>query len=358
MKRMICILLAAGMSLALAACGGSKPAQETEKPQESTVQTESVTDRGEWTREGYYIDDHDFMLSVTWMEDIDEPGWYVGCMLGEDMMDDSYGGTLQPDGKTLKGSLVPGGEKDPINVTVSEEGEEGLLLSVEGGEEYHFTKMEMAEATIIVTINTEGWGNIAYEEGETVPEIDPEYSFQSGQINLDESKTYTLLAEPQTGSVFVKWKKNGEDYSTEPQITVLLDESADFVAVFEENPDWQNPADSYLGEYQCDRAHAIVNSDYPDSASIVIEWGGSASETAQWDIHGKLDPETKTIEYSDSVKQIFVYDENGDVKSEEMEYDDGTGTIVFGDDGTFTWHDDQSENEEDMVFELIPPEGE
>lgn len=31
----------------------------------------------------------------------------------------------------------------------------------------------------------------------------------------------------------MKWTRNGEDYSLEPQITLLLDESADYVAVFE-----------------------------------------------------------------------------------------------------------------------------
>ena len=348
MKKMICLLLAVCMSFTLAACGGSKPAQETEKPQ----------DGGEWTREGYFSDENDNMLSVTWMDDVDDPGWYVGCMLGEDAIEDSYGGILQPEGKTLKGSLPSSGTKDAINVTVSEEGEEGLILSVEGGNEYHFKVMEMQEAAISVSINTEGFGSIAYAEGEAAPEIDPEYPYQQAQINLAEPATHTFLAEPQTGSVFVKWTKNGEDYSTEPQITLLLDESAEFVAVFEEHPDWQNPADSYLGAYQCDRAHATVESFYPDSAWIIIEWGGSASEAAHWDIVGKLDPETKTIEYKDSTKQNLVYDENGDVKSEEIEYDNGTGTIVFGDDGTFTWHDDQSDSETDMVFELMPAEAE
>ena len=356
MKKMICLLLSVCVTFTLAACGGSKPVKETEKPQESTSETVQVS--GEWTRDGYFADENENMLSVTWMDDIDEPGWYVGCMLGEDAIEDSYGGVLQPEGNALKGSLPSSGTKEAINVTVSEDGEDGLLLAIEGGEEYHFKKMEIQEAAISVNINTEGWGSIAYAVGETAPEIDPEYPYQSAQVNLAEPATHTFLAQPQTGSVFVKWTRNGEDYSTEPQITVLLDENADFTAVFEEDPDWQNPADSYRGEYQCDRAHATVESYYPDSASIVIEWGGSASETAQWDILGKLDPETKTIEYSDSVKQIFVYDENGDVKSEEIEYDNGTGTIVFGDDGTFTWHDDQSESEDDMVFELVPAESE
>ena len=46
----------------------------------------------------------------------------------------------------------------------------------------------------------------------------------------------------------------------------------------------------------------------------------------------------------------IVYEDNGDVKSQEVVYEDGTGTIIFHDDGTFTWHEDQSETGNDMVF--------
>lgn len=343
MNKLICLVLCAAMLLTLCACGAKTetPAQET--PAEPEVK--------EWTREGYFTDENENLLSVTWMEDIDEPGWYVGLMLGELMA----GGTLPQVGNTLQGglsSLEDGAE--PLTVTVSEEGEDGLLL-VAGGEAYHFTPYEMPEAVIFVTINTEGWGGmIGYEPGETVPELDPEWPYQSAQINLAEPETYTLAAAPEAGSLFVKWTKNGEDFSTEPVITVLLDESADFIAVFEEDPDWQNPVMNFIGEYQCDRAHALVECFGSDEARITIEWGGSAWELARWDIVGRLDTETLTIEYSNVTKSIVTYDDGGEVKSQEPEYEDGTGTITFHDDGTFTWHEDQSAYGTDLVFEWMP----
>ena len=80
----------------------------------------------------------------------------------------------------------------------------------------------------------------------------------------------------------------------------------------------------------------------------------SAEELAQWDIYGKLDLETMSLKYSDCTKSIIVYDDNGDVKSHEPEREDCSGTITFNEDGTFTWHDDQSEYETDMVFEKMP----
>ena len=277
MKKLICLLLVLCLLPALAACGSSAPAPEPEQSAEG------------WSREGYYSDEDGRLLSVTWMEDIDEPGWYVGFMNGEDPIDDSFGGILTPDGDSLYGSLASGGDRPDVTVRVSAEGEDGLLLAVEGGESYRFKPMELPEATIFVSINTEGWGNIDWAVGENAPEIDPDYPYQSAQINLGEPAVHTFVAWPNAGSRFVKWTKNGEDFSTEPQISVLLDESADFVAVFEDDPDWQNPVMNFIGEYQCDRAHALVECFALDEARITISWGGSAWETAQWDIVGKLD---------------------------------------------------------------------
>ena len=312
----------------------------------------------EWTSEGYYQDENGNILSITYMEDIDEPGWYVGCMLGGDPIEDSWGGTLPQEGNTLHGTLISSGSREDLEVTVSEEAADVLTLKIEGGETYRFTKLDLPEATIFVTINTEGWGNIDHAEGEEVPEVDPEYPFQFAVINLDQPTTYTFIAWPRTGNLFVKWTKNGEDYSTEPVITVLLDESADYVAVFEEDPDWQNPVMNYVGNYQCDRARAVVESIGFEDAIITIQWAGSASELAQWDIYGTLDPETGTIAYMGCGKSIITNNADGEITDQEQIYGDGTGTIVFHDDGTFTWHDDQSDTGNDLVFEWLTPENE
>ncbi|MBQ9686364.1 MAG: hypothetical protein IJV41_07480 [Oscillospiraceae bacterium] len=343
MKKTICLLLAALMLLALAACGSAK--------QESASETPAAETAAEWTREGYFQDENENVLSVTWMDDIDEPGWYVGVALG-----DFWGGcTFTQEGSTLRGDLNAWDESaEPFLVTLSEEGADGLLLTVDGGESYHFTPFEVPTATIFVNINIEGWGMIGYEEGETVPELDPEWPFQSAVLNLPEPAVYTFAAAPTAGNLFVKWTKDGDDFSTEPVVTVLLKESADYVAVFEEDPDWQNPVMNFVGEYQCERAHATVECFGNEDAWITIEWGGSAWELARWDIVGRLDTDTLTIEYANCTKSIVTYDDSGEVVSQEPEYEDGSGSIVFNNDGTFTWHEDQSANGYDMVFEWVP----
>ena len=305
--------------------------------------------------EGYYTDENENMLSVTRMDDVADPGWYVGFFSGENPIEDSYGGIVPQEGNSLHGSLTSGGDRPALTVTVTEEVEDGLQLVVEGGETFHFKVFDMPTASILVSINTEGWGNIAFAEGEEAPEIDPEYPYQSAQINLGEPAVHTFLAWPNEGSRFVKWTKNGEDFSTEPQISVLLDESAEYVAVFAEDPDWQNPVMNFIGEYQCGRAHALVQCAGFQDAWITIQWGSSAWELTQWDIFGTLDTDTLTIAYSGCTKSNIVYDEDGEVKSQEPVYEGGTGTVVFHDDGTFTWYEDQADNADGMLFEWVTP---
>ncbi len=367
MKKWISILLALCLLLALAACGGAE--QNTPAPTEAPAATEAPATEAPaaetpapeepalWTREGFFGDENEYMLSVTWMEDVEEPGWYVGCMLGEDWSEDSWGGILPQEGNSLKGALPTTGSRDPLTVTLTEEGADGLMLEVEGGETYHFTPRDIPKATIFVTINVEGGGIIDYAEGEEAPESAPEYPFQSAVINLAEPKIHTFAAWPKAGNLFVKWTKNGVDLSADAQITLLLDESADYIAVFEEDPDWQDPVLAHAGDYQCGRAHAQVTSFGEGRAFIVVEWGSSAWELTRWILVGELDTETGTIRYTDGTKSNLTYDDSGEATEEETVYTDGTGTIVFNGDGTFTWHEDQSGNGEDMVFERIPAPG-
>ena len=225
MKKMMCMLLAFGMLLGLCACGQAPAAQKPDEP--AAAETEETA---EWTRQGYFSDGNDNVLSVSWMEDVAEPGWYVSVMLGEDMA----GWTIPQEGNTLHGDLAAWEENaEPFVVTVSEEGEDGLLLEVEGGESYHFTPMDVPEFSITMQINTEGLGEIAYApEGEAL-EFETEFPVQSAVQNLEGPATYVLAAKPEDGWKFVKWTKDGEDFSTEEQITVDVAESVEYIAVFE-----------------------------------------------------------------------------------------------------------------------------
>ena len=121
--------------------------------------------------------------------------------------------------------------------------------------------------------------------------------------------------------------------------------------------DGQNPVMNFVGEYQSDRASAMVECGEGSSAIIHIHWGGSAWDSAEWVIVGELDTETLTISYTGAIKTFVTRNDQGIIEKEEVAYEDGTGTIVFNEDGTFTWHEDQSEYGQDMVFEFLPAQG-
>ena len=123
--------------------------------------------------------------------------------------------------------------------------------------------------------------------------------------------------------------------------------------MFEEDPDWQSPVLRFVGDYRCGALRATVEWAGFQDAWIAIEQGSGAAELTRWDIFGTLDADTLRIEYSGCPKTNIVYDGNGEEQSREPVYEDGAGTITFNGDGGFTWHEDQSESGEDMVFERL-----
>lgn len=91
----------------------------------------------------------------------------------------------------------------------------------------------------ILQVNVSGAGNGAIAkamEGEEL-EFDEEYpadSIYDNTIILGLNNTVQLGAKEDEGSVFVKWTKNGEDYSTDKVITVTITDNTEFRAVFDE----------------------------------------------------------------------------------------------------------------------------
>lgn len=58
-------------------------------------------------------------------------------------------------------------------------------------------------------------------------------------------------------------------------------------------------------------------------------------------VSGPLDTDTLTVDYSGCPKSILIYNDSVEPESEDVEYEDGIGTIVFNDDGSFTRHEDR-----------------
>ena len=93
---------------------------------------------------------------------------------------------------------------------------------------------ETKDYKALLKINTEGLGCFAYaREGEKL-EFDEEFPTQSATENLEKAETFVIRAKPDDGWKFVRWTKDGEEFSTEPEITVEVSEDVEYIAVFEE----------------------------------------------------------------------------------------------------------------------------
>ena len=213
---------------------------------------------------------------------------------------------------------------------------------------------EESEAAVFhVSLATDGLGSIALAPGEEAPAQEDAFPFQTVEIEVKEPEVQTFAAWADEGWSFVKWTKNGEDYATDDVITVQLDESADYVAVFAYDGEGLNPAAFFAGTYAADRAVATVEAEGENGVRITIEWGDSAWSLARWVMSGIFDEETMTVTYADCINSQVTYAEDDSVEEVVM-YMDGTGSVQFTLDSTLIWLGDQSE-QEDLTFEWIDP---
>ena len=148
--------------------------------------------------------------------------------------------------------------------------------------------------------------------------------------------------------------KTDDAGSDAPEESAAVDGKGADAAVTDE--DGQNPVMNFIGNYAMDRATILVESEGMEDAKITVRWSGSAWEHAEWVMTGKFDADKLTVDYQNAVKTEYKYSETGELESEEVIYDDGTGTFTFAaeDDGstTLTWDDATEHIADDMVFEF------
>ena len=216
-------------------------------------------------------------------------------------------------------------------------------------------------ASVIVTVR---WGGSVWEQAEWVMDgpVDPATLTLSYTDCIKTVVTYNdqgdivneeLVYDDGTGTLVfnrdgsITWHDDRSDYGMDIRLEPLNGSA-------EPEEDGQNPVMNFIGNYQWDRVNAHVECQGADSAIITIRWSSSVWEHAEWVIVGRLDTDTLTIAYTDCIKSVVTYNDEGEIENDELVYDDGTGTIVFAMDGSFTWHDDRSEYGTDMVLRWVP----
>lgn len=85
----------------------------------------------------------------------------------------------------------------------------------------------------LVTIDTDGMGQVAHAEEGLTFAFDDEYPKQSTMDHVADGTKLVIGAKAYDGWRFVKWTLNGEDYAADEQFTYTVTEDAAFVAVFD-----------------------------------------------------------------------------------------------------------------------------
>ena len=91
------------------------------------------------------------------------------------------------------------------------------------------------------------------------------------------------------------------------------------------------------------------------SYPVDIIWGGSASESLEWNYLCRYDEETATLICDGGAKKAdVVYEENGK-RTEKVLYSDGSGSFKARGD-VLIWTDNQEDTGKDLIFVHLPVE--
>ena len=113
--------------------------------------------------------------------------------------------------------------------------------------------------------------------------------------------------------------------------------------------DGQNPVMNYIGRYGSGRATIDVECQGKRDAHFHVYWSSSAAEHSEWTMSGTFDEDTQTVKYTNCVKRTIVYDENGNIEMDAIEYTGGKGVISFRN-NSLTWNDSQEHIADGMTF--------
>lgn len=124
-----------------------------------------------------------------------------------------------------------------------------LLLMMSGCKKADQGEPVTEDETLVVQINVEGPGEITYAEGNDELKFDDEYPVNSAFTRVLPGTEMRLGARAQDDQwMFVKWTKDGQDYSTDTEISVVITASTEFIAVFALSTGYDGPTVSSIDE--------------------------------------------------------------------------------------------------------------
>lgn len=137
---------------------------------------------------------------------------------------------------------------------------------------------------------------------------------------------------------------------------LLLICPAVFAFAEEETGSMPVSAETFEGEWQCDRATASVYWE-EEGFKVLIAWGSSAWEHTEWQYSCYYHEEdNKLVAVPFGIRTEYVYGDDGELVSATDIYDDGEAVFSLDEKGYLIWQDQKDNAGEGMRFEKLPDE--
>jgi len=131
------------------------------------------------------------------------------------------------------------------------------------------------------------------------------------------------------------------DTGTDKDTTAPAETTAATTAVTAGEEDGQNPVMNYIGKYDNGGCVILVEADGMTGAKFTVDFPLTDSEAERYTFSGEWEEDTLKVHYNNSTKKVLKLAADGTVTEEKTEYTDGSGEIVFHEDGTLDWHDEK-----------------
>lgn len=112
-------------------------------------------------------------------------------------------------------------------------------------------KQESLTDTVLVKIETEGMGQIAYALENEKLIFDDKNPTSAAYMNITKGSKVTIGAKKQYDEFeFERWNMNGELLTNDPETTITIDSDTELIAVFNLTNTWDGPSVTNINEIQ------------------------------------------------------------------------------------------------------------
>ena len=145
--------------------------------------------------------------------------------------------------------------------------------------------------------------------------------------------------------------------STDETTTAAPADAVSDTAQTDGEEDGQNPVMNFIGKYDNGGTFITVEADGTSGAKFTVEEPMTDTEKYMYTFSGTLDLDTLRVTYSNSTKTVQTIDAAGNIADEKVEYSDGSGMVIFHEDGTLEWRDENEAERmaDNYVFEFVNP---